>query len=284
MPRLPSSRNPTAGVHPMKKKTVLITGASSGIGEASARALAAAGYRVFGGVRRLDSAREIPGVEFVKLDVQDEDSIAAAVHAVLQKTGCIDILVNNAGVALAGPVEATSDAEAKALFDVNLFGVLRVVRALLPSMRSHRSGLIVNVSSVLGFLPAPFMGLYAASKHALEGLSESLDHEVRGFGIRVVLLQPSFTRTKLDANATKTQAVIEDYAATFAGSVEAVRQQVASAPPPEDVAKKLLAVIESTHQLRRPADGRAKLLSVLRRFAPLGQVDKSLRRAFGLQA
>ena len=284
MPRLPSSRNPPAGVHPMKKKTVLITGASSGIGEASARALAAAGYRVFGGVRRLDSAREIPGVEFVKLDVQDEDSIAAAVHAVLQKTGCIDILVNNAGVALAGPVEATSDAEAKALFDVNLFGVLRVVRALLPSMRSHRSGLIVNVSSVLGFLPAPFMGLYAASKHALEGLSESLDHEVRGFGIRVVLLQPSFTRTKLDVNATKTQAVIEDYAAAFAGSVEAVRQQVASAPPPEDVAKKLLAVIESTHQLRRPADGRAKLLSVLRRFAPLGQVDKSLRRAFGLQA
>jgi len=218
------------------------------------------------------------------MDVQDEDSIASAVHAVLENAGRIDILINNAGVSLVGPVEATSDAEAKALFDINVFGVLRVVRAILPSMRSHRTGLIVNVSSVLGFLPAPFMGLYAASKHALEGLSESLDHEVRGFGIRVVLLQPSFTQTKLDTNATRTEAVIEDYAAAFASSAEAVRRQVTIAPPPDKVAKRLLAVVEGVHQLRRPADGRAKVLSFLRRFAPFAQVDRSLRRAFGLQA
>jgi len=268
----------------LKKKTVLITGASSGIGEATAKTLANAGYRVFGGVRRPDAAPDIPGVEFIQMDVRDEASIASAVHAILEKVGRIDILINNAGVALAGPVEATSDTEAKALFDVNVFGVLRVIRAVLPSMRSYRGGLIVNVSSVLGFLPAPFMGLYAASKHALEGLSESLDHEVRGLGVRVVLLEPSFTQTKLDTNATRTQAVIEDYAVPFASSIEAVRQQVSTAPPPDDVAKKLLAIVEGAHQLRRPADGRAKLLSFLRRFAPLGQVDKSLRRAFGLPA
>ena len=268
----------------MKKKTVLITGASSGIGEATAKTLANAGYRVFGGVRRPEAATAITGVEFIKMDVQDEASVASAVHAVLEKAGRIDILINNAGVALVGPVEATSDAEAKALFDVNVFGVLRVVRAVLPSMRAHRGGLIVNVSSVLGFLPAPFMGLYAASKHALEGLSESLDHEVRGFGVRIVLLEPSFTQTKLDTNATLTRTVIDDYATAFAKSADAVRQQVTSAPPPDEVAKKLLAIVEGSHQLRRPADGRAKLLSVLRRFAPSGQVDKSLRRAFGLQA
>ena len=150
---------------------------------------------------------------------------------------------------------------------MNVFGVLRVVRAVLPSMRAHRSGLIVNVSSVLGFLPAPFMGLYAASKHALEGLSESLDHEVRGFGVRIVLLEPSFTQTKLDTNATLTRTVIDDYATAFAKSADAVRQQVTSAPPPDEVAKKLLAIVEGSHQLRRAADGRAKLLSVLRRCA-----------------
>jgi len=266
----------------MTKKIVLITGASSGIGDATARALAQAGYRVFGGVRRPESAPAVPGIEYVQMDVQLEESVALAVQTVLQKAGRIDILINNAGVSLAGPVEATSDAEAKALFDVNVFGVLRVVRAVLPSMRAHRSGLILNVSSVLGFLPAPFMGLYASSKHALEGLSESLDHEVRGLGIRVMLLQPSFTRTKLDLTAQRTQIVIDDYAAAAASSAAAVRQQVETAPQPDEVAKRVLGIVRGAHQLRQPADGRAKLLSVLRRFAPSAQVDKSLRRAFGL--
>src|SRR6185369_440505 len=101
-------------------------------------------------------------------------------------------------------VEETSVTEAAALFDTNVFGVLRVARAVLPQMRKQRAGRIVNVSSVLGFLPAPYMGLYSASKHAVEGLSETLDHEVRQFGIRVTLVQPSYTRTNLDANSPQT--------------------------------------------------------------------------------
>jgi NAD(P)-dependent dehydrogenase (short-subunit alcohol dehydrogenase family) len=265
----------------MSRKVVLITGASSGIGDATARTLSDAGYRVFGGVRRPGAA--VAGVEYVQMDVQSEESVFSAVNLVLEKAGRIDILINNAGVSLVGPVEATSDAEAKALFDVNVFGVLRVVRAVLPSMRRDRSGLIVNISSVLGFLPAPFMGLYASSKHALEGLSESLDHEVRAFGVRVVLVEPSFTQTKLDTNATRTRAVIGDYAAALSSSIEAVQQQVIGAPQPGEVAKKIVSVVKGTQQMRQPADGRAKLLSVLRRFAPSAQVDKSLRRAFGLQ-
>lgn len=267
----------------MTRKVVLITGASSGIGDATARTLSDAGYRVFGGVRRLDTVAWAPGVEYVQMDVQNETSVTSAVNFVLEKAGRIDILINNAGVSLVGPVEATSDAEAKALFDVNVFGVLRVVRAVLPSMRQNRTGLVVNISSVLGFLPAPFMGIYASSKHALEGLSESLDHEVRALGVRVVLVEPSFTRTKLDTNATRTLAVIQDYAAALASSVNAVQQQVNTAPPPGVVAKKVLSIIGGARQLRQPADGRAKLLSFLRRFAPFAQVDKSLRRAFGLQ-
>ncbi|WCM18314.1 oxidoreductase [Paraburkholderia bryophila] len=267
----------------MTTKIVLITGASSGIGEATARALSNTGYRVFGGVRRPDSAPSIPGVEYVQMDVENAESVASAVAVVLERAGRIDIVINNAGVSLVGPIEATSDAEAKALFDVNVFGVLRVVRAVLPSMRSNRSGLIVNISSVLGFLPAPFMGLYASSKHAVEGLSESLDHEVRDLGIRVVLVEPSFIRTKLDTNATRTQAVIEDYAAALAGSVDAVQLQVSRAPQPSEVAKKIRSIVEGARQFRQPADGHARLLSFLRRFAPFAQVDRSLRRAFGLQ-
>lgn len=264
------------------QKVVLITGVSSGIGEASARALAKAGYRVFGGVRTPEKVRAAPGVELVRLDVRDEASVQAAVAEVLQRGHRIDVLINNAGVSLVGPVEATSVEEARSLFDANVFGVLRMVRAVLPGMRQNRSGLIINLSSVLGFLPAPFMGLYAASKHALEGMSETLDHEVRGFGVRVVLVEPSFTKTKLDTSATRTATQIPDYASELRASMKAVQRQVETAPDAEIVAQKIVGILKGTYRLRQPADGRAKLLSVLRRFAPAKQVDKSLRGAFGL--
>lgn len=263
-------------------KVVLITGVSSGIGQATAHALAQAGYRVFGGARNPDRLAPIANVEIVRLDVRDEAQVQQAVDSVVKQAGRIDIVINNAGVSLVGPVEATSDAEARDLFDTNFFGVLRIVRAVLPVMRAQKSGVIVNMSSVLGFLPAPFMGAYAASKHALEGLSETLDHEVRGFGIRVVLVEPSFTNTRLDVNAARTVATVRDYDAALQQSSRAVQQQVEQAPSPDAVAARIVKVLAGKHRLRQPADGRAKLLSVLRRFAPAAQVDKSLRAAFGL--
>jgi len=268
----------------MEQKIVLITGISSGIGEATAHALALAGHRVFGTARAPEKLTPIPGVELIRMDVQDDESVRDGVDLVLRKAGRIDVIVNNAGVSLVGPVEASSDAEAMSVFDTNVFGVLRVVRAVLPAMRREQQGLIINLSSVLGFLPAPFMGIYAASKHALEGLSESLDHEVRGFGVRVVLVEPSFTKTKLDTNATRTAQNIESYSAALGRSINAVQQQVSSAPAAAEVAQEILSILGSTHRLRRPADGRAKLLRFLRRFAPPGMVDKSLRGAFGLQS
>lgn len=264
------------------QKTVLITGASSGIGEATAIALAEAGYRVFGGARRPAKARQIPNVELIELDVRNETQIRHAIDHVLDETGRIDIVVNNAGVSLVGPVEATSDAEAHALFDTNVFGVLRVTRAALPAMRGQKSGLIINISSVLGFLPAPFLGLYASSKHALEGLSESLDHEVRNFGVRVVLIEPNFTNTKLDTNATQTDATIPAYADSLAQTVDALQQQIATGAAPSVVAARILKAIESKYRMRQPTDRSAKLLSILRRFAPASQVDKGIRSTFGL--
>ena len=110
------------------------------------------------------------------------------------------LLINNAGINLVGAVEETSISQAQALFETNDVGVLRMIRAVLPGMRRQGSGQIVNISSILGFIPAPFMDVYASTKHAIEGLSESLDHEVRAFGIRVVLIEPHYTRTNLDAS------------------------------------------------------------------------------------
>lgn len=266
------------------KQVVLITGVSSGIGHETAQALADAGYRVFGAARTPERVPALPGVELVALDVLDDTSVRRAVATVLERAGRIDIVINNAGVSLAGPIEATNDAEAKGLFETNVFGVHRVIRAVLPAMRHQGSGLIVNLSSVLGFLPAPFMGMYAASKHALEGLSETLDHEVRGFGIRVMLVEPSFTRTQIDINAARTAAQIADYAVGLENSTRAVHAQVTQAPPPAGVARAIVRMLAGKYRLRHPADGRARLLSVLRRFAPRSQVDKSLRQVFGLAA
>ncbi|MBB3388035.1 NAD(P)-dependent dehydrogenase (short-subunit alcohol dehydrogenase family) [Rhizobium sp. BK275] len=263
------------------KKVVVVTGASSGIGEAVARLLAQNGFQVFGGARNLHRAPSIPGVRFGTVDVTDDTSVTNFVEWVLSEAGKIDVLINNAGVSLVGPVENTSTAEAQKVFDTNVFGPLRMIRAALPSMRAARSGLIINVSSVLGFLPAPFMGLYASSKHALEGLSESLDHEIREFNVRVVLLEPTFTNTKLDVNAAHTEAPLGVYETQANATVEAVQAQIKSAPSAQTVAEKILATINGPYRMRQPAGGQAKLLSRLRRFMPANAVDKSLRKTFG---
>lgn len=264
-----------------QQKVVVITGASSGIGEATARLLGQKGYRVFAGARDPNRTKQIPGVKFGALDVTSDESVAGFVDWVLAEAGKIDVLVNNAGVSLVGPVENTSVTEAAKVFDVNVFGPLRMIRATLPSMRSARNGLIINISSVLGFLPAPFMGLYASSKHAIEGLSESLDHEIRGFNVRVVLVEPTFTNTNLDVNAATTEAPLGVYARQADATTRTVLAQIKSAPPPKIVADKILAAIEGPYKMRQPVGGQASLLSRLRRFMPAKAVDSSLRKTFG---
>ena len=256
-----------------RQKVVLITGASTGIGRATAKLLASKGYQVYGGVRSPESVESLPGVELVRVDVRDDVTVAAGVEAVLRKAGRIDVLVNNAGFNLVGAVEETSIEQAQALFDTNVFGVLRMMRAVLPAMRRERSGLIINVSSVLGFLPAPFMGLYASSKHAVEGLSESLDHEVRGLGIRVTLVE---------SNSQRAADPVEAYSEQSGRTAAAIAGKLKMAPPPESVAQTILRAIESNFQLRHPAGTEARLLSVVRRFMPASMVDKSLRSQFGL--
>ena len=262
-------------------RVVLITGASSGIGRATAELLAGRGHRVFGGVRGPATTRPLAGVELVPLDVRDLASVKACVEEVLSRAGRIDVLINNAGVNLVGAIEETSIGQAQALFDTNVIGVLRMIQAVLPVMRRQGAGQIVNISSILGFLPAPFMGVYASTKHAVEGLSESLDHEVRGFGIRVVLIEPPYVRTNLDASAAQAEGRIDVYAAQRRRTAAAITKNTNSAPEPRIVAEEVLRSIEGSYRMRRPI-GQAALLSWLRRLLPAAMFEPNLRKAFAL--
>ncbi len=263
-------------------QVVFVTGVSSGIGRAAAVRFAQRGCTVFGSIRDARKAEAIPGVELVEMDVRDATSVKRAVDTIVAKAQRIDVLVNNAGGTMVGSVEETSVAEAQALFDTNLFGILRTIQAVLPHMRQQRSGRIINVSSVLGFLPAPYMGLYSASKHAVEGLSESLDHEVRHFGIRVVLVEPSYTKTHFDLNAPQAANPIGAYDADRERVSKAVVQSVRKAPAPDGVAATIVEAASSAWAMRRTPKGEASLLRKLRRFMPAGPVDASLRKTFGL--
>jgi NAD(P)-dependent dehydrogenase (short-subunit alcohol dehydrogenase family) len=266
----------------MNSKVIVVTGVSSGIGRAAAEKFAKQGCQVFGTVRSTAKAQSIPGVTLIEMDVRDDASVQHGIQTILGRAQRIDVLVNNAGGTLLGSVEETSIAEAQLLFDTNVFGTLRTMQAVLPHMRAQRSGRIVNVSSVVGFLPAPYMGLYSASKHAIEGMSETLDHEVRDFGIRVVLVEPSYTKTNLDINAPQAAAKIPAYDAERDMASRAIAKSVNGAPGPDGVAATIVDAALGAWQMRRTPKGEASLLRKLRRFMPAGPVDRSLRKTFGL--
>jgi short-subunit dehydrogenase len=260
----------------------LVTGASSGIGRATAKALKNAGYRVFGTSRRA-GAEQSDGVTILACDVTDDASVTKLVEDVAAAAGRIDLLVNNAGVGLFGGAEESSLAQAKNLFDVNVFGVIRVTNAVLPIMRRQGKGRIVNVSSAQGFIPAPYFALYASTKHAVEGYSESLDHEVRAFGIRIALVEPAYTRTSFEENLAKPDRLLGIYDAARAGMTVAVQKAMEKGDEPEVVAQVILTAATDPDPKRRYAAGKlARQVSLLRRFVPASAFDKSLRKQLGL--
>jgi short-subunit dehydrogenase len=255
----------------------LITGASSGIGLTTAKALQQAGYRVFGTSRM--ALASIDGITMLTCDVTDEASVKNMVAEVLKQAGRIDLLVNNAGVGLLGGAEESSTAQAQALFNVNVFGITRATNAVLPTMRSQRKGRIVNISSVMGLIPAPYNALYAATKHAIEGYSESLDHELRTLGIRVVLVEPAFTRTAFEASITKPDQPLAVYDSVRARMATLMRNGVNAGDAPELVANTVLKAATGTApRLRYTAGKQASQVRFLRRFLPEAMVDKSLRK------
>src|SRR6059036_1201354 len=266
----------------LKNKITLVTGVSSGIGREIAQLLAERGARVFGTVRNVRSASSIHGVELVSMDVTEDASVNAAVQSIVQKAGPIQFLINNAGCSFMGALEETSVAEARQQFETNLFGVLRVTNAILPGMRQQGDGRIVNISSVLGFLPAPYMGIYAASKHAVEGYTETLDHEIRRLGVRALLVEPAYTRTKISGNTKSAKISLAVYAEERKRLTDAAQQNIERGDDPRMVAEAVWnALTAKSPRLRYPV-GNGVALSRMRRFVPAGMFDKSFRRQFQL--
>ncbi|MDX8126977.1 oxidoreductase [Methylomonas sp. OY6] len=237
----------------------LVTGASSGIGEATALRLTAAGYKVYGTSRRAVQTNRHP-FQMLSLDVTSDASVEAAVSEVMQREGRIDLLVNNAGfgVAPAGAEESSIE-QSQSVFDTNFFGIVRMTRAVTPHMRRQGSGRIINIGSVLGVLPMPYMAIYAASKHAIEGYSESLDHELRTRGIRVSVIEPAYTKTKFDANLLAPDSRLEEYHETRVVLDKVLEEVMAIADEPEVVADVVLKAARATRpKLRYTAGGLAK--------------------------
>lgn len=263
----------------------LVTGASSGIGAAVATRLAAVGYTVYGTSRRAVASDAAAGFTMLALDVTSDVSVAEAVAQVLAREGRIDLLVNNAGfgVAPAAAEESTLE-QARSIFDTNFFGLVRMSRAVIPAMRRQGSGRIVNIGSVLGFLPMPYMALYSASKHAVAAYSESLDHELRTLGIRVSVVEPAYIRTSFDANLVAPDAPLDVYGAVRAGVTQRVRDVLVNADGPDVVARTVLEAAMAPRPAIHYTPGLARRMQWLRRFAPARVLDAGVRRDLGLAA
>ena len=238
-------------------KTILITGASNGFGRDTAETLHRAGHIVYASMRGAQGknreaaeALRKRGIKTVELDVRDDGSVEAGVKKVLAEAGKIDVLVNNAGIGSVGVTEAFTVEQAKVIFDTNVIGLLRVTRAVLPSMRQKRDGLIINIGSVLGRVTFPFLGIYGASKFAVEALSDSLRYEVSQLGVEVVEVQPSAyptnflpgSQTPADTVVTESygeigeipNAMVKNFTSIFAGK---------DAPNPHDVAEAVAKLV-----------------------------------------
>jgi short-subunit dehydrogenase len=262
------------------RKTALITGASSGVGRATAHLLSQCGYTVFGTSRNPAAVDPVPNVQMVALDVRSDDAVRNCVQA----TGPVDILINNAGYELAGAVEETAIDELIGQFETNMFGVARMVRAVLPAMRQRGRGHIVNVSSLAGISAIPFMAVYSASKFAVEGYTEALRQEVRPFNIHVSLVEVGFLRSPMMEHRQKTREQIVDYAVSRQQAFDAILASERNGPGPELVAQTIRAAIESRKPRLRYVTGReAQLVSRLRRWLPEAAFENGVRRNFKLE-
>ncbi|WP_260632523.1 MULTISPECIES: SDR family oxidoreductase [Burkholderia] len=239
-------------------RTILITGASSGFGRDTAETLSRAGHRVFASMRDVAGrnrphadALRASGVQVVELDVTDDASVERGVASVLENSGRLDVLINNAGIGSAGVSEAFTTKQVQALFDVNVFGIQRMSRAVLPTFRKQREGLIMNIGSILGRVTFPFFGLYGASKFAIEALTDSYRYELSTLGIDVVLVQPSNYPTNIFASAQRPADAARVPGYGEAGAipdkmVETLMALFASdhAPDPHDVAEAIAQLVE----------------------------------------
>jgi NAD(P)-dependent dehydrogenase (short-subunit alcohol dehydrogenase family) len=260
-------------------QVALVTGASSGIGKATAIALVAAGFQVIGTSRNTARLTAPAGVTYLDLDVTSDESVASAVEQVIERFGRIDVLVNNAGVGSTGAGEEFSIGQTQDIFDINVYGVMRMTKAVLPHMRAQRSGRIINVSSLSGFVPSPFMTVYVATKHAVEGYSQSLDHEVREYGVRVLLVEPGPINTPFAGHSVEADTPMPLYAAGRRNYDELITKNLSSGDDPAVVAKVIVgAATDRNPKLRRTAGSTARTINAVHRIAPARSFDRVIRK------
>ena len=263
-------------------QTVLVTGASSGIGAATARFFHSRGFSVFGTSRKANPSSEFT---MLSLDVTSDASVRNCIDQILSQTGRIDIVVNNAGYSLNGAIEETSIAEVKDQFETNFFGVLRTVNAVLPHMREARSGRIINIGSLVGLIAIPYGAFYSATKFALEAYSESLWYELRPFGIGVSLIEPGFVRTSFGHAAQLAARALSAYDGPRDRVVAAIKSGIEKGCSPDLVAKSIFHAATSRRpRLRYRVGTDAVWLPRVRKAVPWDFFASGLRRQFALDA
>lgn len=271
------------------KKTVLITGCSSGIGKKAAYYYAELGWNVVATMREVSMGADLAqaGITVLQLDVQNKDSIAQALEQAIDKFGRIDVLVNNAGFGLFGVFESIPDEKIRQQFDVNLFGVMDVTRSLLPHFRQNKAGVIVNISSGAGVFTLPMLSLYCASKFALEGFSEALSYELLPLGIQVKLVEPGGVVSTNFGQRSAAEAVYVSDIADYADFTAATAQVFAGLRQTRlgtelDVAKVIYqASVDNSDQLRYVATEDIKLLVQARRESCESDYIRLMRSTFG---
>lgn len=270
---------------------VLITGASSGIGKATAEYLKSKGFYVYGTSRKPAPAMEEKSIlgdensgflKMLQLDVCSEESVKKAVNYVIEKEGHIDILINNAGFGIAGSVEDTSDEEAYSQLNTNFFGMLRMCRNVLPHMRRQKRGLIINISSVAGLIAIPYQSMYSASKYAIEAVTEAMRTEVKPFGIKVSMVEPGdthtgFTQKRQFCKASSNSA----YSEQFKKSVNSMEESELNGPGPEVVVKAISKIIYSKNPpIRITAGFSYKAVVFLKRLLPARLVAYAVSKIY----
>jgi NAD(P)-dependent dehydrogenase (short-subunit alcohol dehydrogenase family) len=270
-------------------KTVLITGTSTGIGKATAQYFVDKGWQVAATMRKPESDKELTeskNLKKIRLDVQDKESIKAAIEETIKTFGKIDVVVNNAGYGTAGPMEAATDEQIKRQFDVNLFGLIDVMKAVLPHLRENKSGTIINISSIGGLVTFPLFSLYHSSKWAVEGLTESLQYELGGLGIKMKIVEPGGVKTdfsgrSLDIFAVENMPVYKPLMKKLLDYFEGEGKRSANYSLPESVAGVIFkAANDRSDRLRYLAGNDAKFMAAFRKSIPNALFFKTIKNFF----
>lgn len=265
-------------------KVVLVTGGSSGIGRAIAAFLASRDYIVYGTSRSEQSEETDGRFKLIQMDVTDADSVHRALELITEAHGRLDVLINNAGLGMAGPIESTSDQEARTIFDTNVFGVLNTCRAAVPLLRQSQ-GKIINITSIGGVFGLPYRGIYCASKFAVEGISEVLSIELNPLGVKVAIVQPGDFKTNINANRLNAAHIDKTVYPEFDAVLEQIHSEVKHAQDPELIGRTIERIIRSSNpKLRyRVATPTQRLSVFLNRMLSGRMFERIITRHYGIR-